>query len=258
MTVDDSAQVLLPNPNRLLVPEHKLPLSLTDFHVIDHQQPDMHQIRGVTRLLTHPSSVHRFANPPESDEDMVRIATTDKIQVVTATHPTTGEVIAAASITDGKGSEHEHWLGYFVTDDELRRMGVGEQLMAMAQSRAFMTRAYDGRFRERLYIGVTLNEGHAAMLALAQKMGFNYTWELGGGMGEQAHYEDLADLIVNWQPEMKRRFATQRRMITAKEWALNTVTGFYPDLERWGIADTLKDKLAARGWNLGTGNGNGH
>ena len=101
-----------------------------------------------------------------------------------------------------------------------------------------------------MYMGVTLNEGHAAILALAKKMGFSSVWQLQDQIGEQSRYERWANLVANWSDEMQHRYRTERHVITMETWAMQAALGRYSNLNRWGITETLQNDLADAGVSI--------
>lgn len=254
MTAD---HVLLPDRSELLVPEPKLVLPLESLHIVDQENPDQGVLSDIFGILHHPDIAHRFANLPHDLERMLEIATTPKIHIITATDPKTERTIATASITDSHHPEHEPWIGHVGVHPDYQRRGVGRQLFEYALFYAFTKPDSEDRWRERMYMGVTLNEGHAAILALARKMGFSSVWQLQDQIGEQSRYDKWADLVANWTDEMQHRYRTERHVITMETWAMQAALGRYSNLNRWSITETLQNNLADAGVSI-TSNGNGH
>ncbi|MCR4263221.1 MAG: GNAT family N-acetyltransferase [Candidatus Roizmanbacteria bacterium] len=227
-------------------------LPLESFQMIDHKRPDLLRLQGVYDILSSPIICHRFANPPEDMQRMYEIATTNKIHILTALHPDPedGRVIGTLSITDAHEPEHEHWIGHVGVLPEFHGCGVGTQLMEYGMYMGFTTRAYDERWRERLFMGVTLNKDYAAMLHLAQKLGFTHVWQLQQQMGIQTDYGSWAELFAHWREEMQNRDRTERHMITLDRWVLNAARGFYQTLNRLGNTDQIKANLVEQGISI--------
>lgn len=232
--VTNCSRMLEREPERILLDERS-------FQLVDGENVDFNLVTGVYRILTHPQIVHRFNNPPKTPDALAELLSDERHHLFAVTHPKTGEVVGTFSLDDGKAPEHEHWLGKVGVSPALQGKGLGKQILEYALYRTFMDRAYDGRWREKLYIGITKNPGFEAIEHLVEDAGCKRSWMLQHQIGEQGSFNTPAALVYNWKSEMCKRFNTLRYEISMKDWWTNALENNYETVTRLHLTNTMWD-----------------
>lgn len=219
----------------------KILLEEQSFQLVEGKDIDQNLVAGVHRILTHPQMIHRFNNPPKTPDALAELLSDERHHLYAVTHPKTGEVVGTFSLDDSKAPEHEHWLGKVGVAPALQGMGLGKQILEYALYRTFMDRAYDGRWREKLYIGITKNPGFEPIEHLVEDAGCKRSWMLQHQIGEQGFYNTPAALVYSWKSEMSKRFNTLRYEISMKDWWTNALENNYETVTRLNLTDAMWD-----------------
>lgn len=240
------------NKERILLP-------LESFQELDPE--DFVALDQTFKILNSPSQRHRIINGPKNIHELYSAAKHDRVQINVVRDlekPESENVLGTWSLTDGKGIEHEHFIGYVAVHPEMHGKGIGTQMIEHALYKSF----YDGgqakygeekKVREMIYMAVTLNRDYEPIIHVAKKAGLSYVWHLPEQIGEQPPVKDIFDWYKLKKLGRFERYDTERWRITLDKWMEGVAMGRYETLNRLGLASPFQEKFSLMSQDMYSG-----